>query len=116
MTTPNIGALAKLAPFHVEEIETSIGGILAIAFCEKAAIRWVDDMDAVAAALNEWAELRAYRERTEAALLSVCAKIQADMAEHEFRSPAERSLAIVTGVMLLAGLWREPGQGATDGN
>ncbi len=105
MTTPNLDALAKRSPFRAMCGEVwPERGSQSLSAAELMAIA------------NEWAELRAYRERTEAALLSVCAKIQADMAEHEFRSPAERSLAIVTGVMLLAGLWREPGQGATDGN
>ena len=55
--THNLDELAKLAPFHFVE-EQNCGWFAG----EDATI--IDEPD-IAAALNEWAELRAYRERTE---------------------------------------------------
>ncbi len=54
----NLDDLAKLAPFHIHS--TGHGGDV---FCGDD---WEElEPSYVAAALNEWAELRAYRERTE---------------------------------------------------
>ena len=158
MNTPNIGALAKLAPFlHCLEVgmhgegtsvvrasdgrlvadDSTFSAGIAAALNEWAELRatvaelrrWryehdcrytlgaVADLDLVhcpidnpcvrcqrrlewGAAQKENAELRAYRERTEAALQAWCF----DARGCEIDDLKE------------AGLWRGPGQGATDGN
>jgi hypothetical protein len=105
----NLDDLAKLAPF--------LGRTIPDNNC------YVVDADGhalepeeVEAALNEWAELRAYRERTEAALRELCRTIDEEKSLHEFRGPTEQSLSIVTGAMMLGRLWRDPApKEATDG-
>lgn len=59
------------------------------------------------AAQKELTELRAYRERTEGALARICRQAGNSPTDYEFLTPDD---------LRDAGLWREPGQGATDGN
>jgi hypothetical protein len=88
---PNLDALAKLAPFTVSD--NSWDGY------EIEGSYRVLEPDGIVAALNDWAELRAYRERTEAALAKLCRQAGNSPNDYEFLSTAE---------LLGAGLWRDP--------
>jgi hypothetical protein len=66
--THNLDDLAKLAPFHASDryvypTDEFTVGDAGDSICLMGS---GDECRAIAAALNEWAELRAYRERTEA--------------------------------------------------
>jgi hypothetical protein len=89
MTQPNLDALAKLAPFYWDRYYDSDW----IADKDETQV----DNDAVIAALNEWAELRAYRERTEAALRGLSAELA-------------KAIGVDESQVMLGGhgLWRDP--------
>ena len=98
MTTPNLNALAKLAPFQHHTDRD--GSWLASSGNEPIHIPLKD----AASALNDWAELRAKHERTEAALAKLCRQAGNSPTDYEFLTPDD---------LRDVGLWREPGQGAT---
>jgi hypothetical protein len=112
----DLNALAKLAPFTVAS--SGFGGDV---FCGSD---WKEmDCDAIAAALNEWAELRAYRERTEAALAKLSRDYAGDLGKRQggwtwLNTNTMRQLMEADIDTLKAhGLWRDPApKEATDGN
>ena len=105
--TPNLDALAKLAPFVTVYSSAQDAVVIEGAGCEQ--VDWSD----AEAALNEWAELRAYRERTEAALVTLTALLEAVFAK-DVNSPVDDVLyKMDVELNLYREPVREPGQGAT---